>query len=340
MKVDFYELFSLHTPEEISGEGAENYFTAAVKSRVNEKLSPKSLAASSKIKHKRNFGKIILAAAAAVVVLVSGTLAASALGIIDLEKIFRGIFTNGFEHLESNVAVPQNVVTTGDDRLSMRVLAIGGTESEAFGTIEIKRNDGGIFPEYVGADFMHIDTEIPCLIWTEHFPGTDLLDVVDENTAIYSFRISTYYGDSLIGTELKFEISDIVDVDVIEHEVFDKEVILEGDWSISFPLEYNADYRKVSVNKTVSDLDSLITEIGYSSTCLDLYFLSGHIVTDGNYQIIIKLDNGEEYRPSGSTSYYDPDEKRDPSVHYVFDTPIDIDRIESIMINELVIPVK
>ena len=338
MKIDFYDLFSLHTPEDIAGSGGENYMTAAVRNRVHEKLE-ESPSAAGKVRPKRKLGKIVLAAAAAVVILVSGTLAASALGIIDIKNIFRGIFNGGFEHLESNVAVPQNVVTTGDDRLSMRVLAIGGTESEAFGTIEIKRNDGGTFPEYVGA-FMHTDTEIPCLIWTAHSPGAELLDVVDESTAIYRFRISTYYGDSLIGTEFKLEISDIVDVDIIEHEVFDKEVILEGDWSLSFPLEYNADYRKIIVNETVLDFDPPITEIGYSSTCLDLYFPHGYIVTDSNYKIIIKLDNGEEYKPSGSTSYYNPDERRDPSIHYIFDTPIDIDRIESIMVDELVIPVK
>ena len=39
MKIDFYDLFSMHTPNDFSNAGEDNYITAAVKSRVMENIS-------------------------------------------------------------------------------------------------------------------------------------------------------------------------------------------------------------------------------------------------------------------------------------------------------------
>lgn len=335
MKVDFYDLFSLYTPDEISGEKSENYFTAAVRNRVHEKLSESGSAVLPKIRHKRNFGKIMLAAAAAAVILVSGTLAASALGIIDIEKIFRGIFTGGFEHLESNAAVPQNVVTTGDDRISMRVLAIGGAESEAFGTIEIKRNDGGAFPENISA--VSINDNIIDHTRRDDFSFrgyTSGPEVVDETTAVYKFRIYHSSGESIIGTEFYLNITDITDTE---------SVILPGEWSISFPLEYEYKDHIISVNESL-ELDGFsgtVTELKYAATALNIT-VKGEIYenpyvlvpvkisfSDGTV-LLLKMQNGQNWNEESNTLL----------LHYSLDDPIDIDRIESIMIDDLVIPVK
>ncbi|MCH5192542.1 MAG: hypothetical protein J1F11_01170 [Oscillospiraceae bacterium] len=63
MKIDFYDLFSMHTPDDFSGEGGENYMTAAVRNKVHEKLAESRSAVSRKVHPKRNLGKIVFAAA-------------------------------------------------------------------------------------------------------------------------------------------------------------------------------------------------------------------------------------------------------------------------------------
>ena len=142
MKIDFYDLFSMHTPKDFPETGEDNYITAAVKSRVMENI-PTS---RNKLVRIGRIGRAVIAAAAAVVVLAMGTLAASALGLIDLERIFGRLFNNDTEYLEGITTVPQNVVVTGDDRLSLRVLGIGGTEKEVFGAIELKELTAAFFP--------------------------------------------------------------------------------------------------------------------------------------------------------------------------------------------------
>lgn len=62
MKIDFYDLFSLHTPKDFSSAGEENYITAAVKSRVMEKI-PANTRKPVRIK---KISKAFLAAAAVV----------------------------------------------------------------------------------------------------------------------------------------------------------------------------------------------------------------------------------------------------------------------------------
>lgn len=361
MKLDFYDLFSMHTPQDLPNEGNGNYFTAAVKGRVMENI-PANTRKPVRIK---NIGKAFFAAAAAVVVLVTGTLAASALGLIDLERIFGGIFKSGTEHLAGITTVPQNVTTTGDDRLSMRVLGIGGTETEAFGVIEIKRNDGGVFPEHIGkVGFGHLyaaDSE---------FLVSESLELIDETTAIIYFRekaLAADENDSLIGTTFTYNISQIFDTTEFEklHEKYgvyiddkedaayleylreNKDVILDGDWTISFPLDYDIEKRSVSVNEPFRNVDygiwsSVITEIEYSAITLDITL--DDVVNYGRAAYIpyvsVKLDSGEEFSVSWSYGTCFENEENKKMIHYSFDKPIDIDSVESITIGDTVIPVK
>ena len=305
--------------------------TAAIRNRVHEKLTESPSAAEGKVRPKRKLGKIIFAAAAAVVVLVSGTLAASALGIINLEKIFRGIFVSGFENLESNVAVPQNVVTTGDDRLSMRVLAIGGTESEAFGTIEIKRNDGGTFPENISAVSIN-DNIIDSRLYDYNFWGyTSGPDVIDETTAIYKFRIYPSTGKSIIGTDFYLNIKDITDTE---------SVILPGEWSISFPLEYEYNGRIINVNKSFESegFSGTVTKLKYAATALDIT-VKGDIYEDPYVLVPVKISfsDGTVLRLKMQNGQNWNEESKTLLLHYSFDDPIDIDLVESITIEDLVI---
>lgn len=335
MKIDFYDLFSLHTPKDFSQAGEDNYITAAVKSRVMENIS----ASRNKPVRIRKIGKAFLVAAAAVVVLVTGTLAASALGLIDLENVFGGIFKGGHEHLEDISALPQNVVTTGDDRLSLRVLGICGTENEAVISLEVKRNDGSTFPENIYSN------EIVLLEGCEIEKYSPKL--IDEKTAVYALRVHTSHGETIVGKEFKLEFNDITDIkstvivgDKLEYEENDS--IHEDSWSISFPLEYKADYRTVTVNQPmyVRDPYPFIPEIGYSSISLDIFFYSNPY--NGAYvphNISITLDNGEEVQiGGGSSNRAEKGEK--PSAHYSFVSPVDIDSIETITIGDIVIPVK
>ena len=338
MKIDFYDLFSLHTPKDFPDTGEDNYITAAVKSRVMENIP----VSKSKPVRINRIGRAVIAAAAAVVVLAMGTLAASALGLIDLEKVFGGIFDSGHEHLEDISALPQNVVTTGDDRLSLRVLGICGTENEAVISIEAKRNDGGKFPEnFFSNGLISFVFGEDCE--TERRPPK----LIDEKTAVYTLRVHTDHGESIVGKEFKLEFNDITDIkptaivgDKLEYKENDS--ISENSWSISFPLEYKADYITITVNQPmyVRDPYPFIPEIGYSSISLDIFF--GSNPYDGAYvphNISITLDNGEEVQIGGGSSER-AEKGEKPSAHYSFISPVDIDSIETITIGDIVIPVK
>lgn len=60
MKIDFYDLFSLHTPKDFPEAGEDNYITAAVKSRVMENI-PTS---KNKLVRIGRIGRAVIAAAA------------------------------------------------------------------------------------------------------------------------------------------------------------------------------------------------------------------------------------------------------------------------------------
>lgn len=362
MKIDFYELFSLHTPKDFPQAGEDNYITAAVKSRVMENI-PATVRKPVRI---NRICRAVIAAAAAVVVLAMGTLAASALGIIDLERIFGGMFDSGTEHLAGITAVPQDVVITGDDRLSFRVLGIGGTENEYFGAIEIKRNDGGVFPEYIISDGYALSKFISGAEYTV----LDALEVIDETTAIYYFRhdsLDLGTDDTFAGRTCTFKMSQIIDntevrkiidehlkinENYIENEeerayidylIENRSVVLEGDWSVTFTLDYNTEERSISVNEPYSEnsiISSVITEVKLSPISLTVYIDKDHgnFNTGAEFYAVIKLDNGEEFNANLHTSY--EDDGKPALSYYIFDKPIDVDSVESITIGNVVIPVK
>ncbi len=368
MKIDFYDLFSLHTPEEFPEEVTDNYTAAAVKSRVMDNIS------ENKRKPVRisRIGKIFLSAAAAAVVLVTGTLAASALGFIDLEKIFGGIFNSGTEYLDGITTVPQDVTVTGDNRLSFKVLGIGGTKNEAFGAIEVKRNDGGVFPEHIGAIAMG-NINASELVSTGQYICTGEFELIDETTAIVYFRnkvIMADHNESIIGTTYTYTLSKIFDtaefaklqekygvyIDDEDDKAYldyireNKDVVLDGDWTVTFPLDYNIEKRSVNVNEPFRNVDcgiwsSVITNVEYSSVTLDISLEKainyGRSVILNN--VSVKLDSGEEFIAPcsySSTEYNDAVLEKNFVIHFSFDKPIDIDSVESITIGDVIIPVK
>lgn len=367
MKIDFYELFSLHTPKELPETGEGNYITAAVKSRVMENIP----ASNKKPVRFGRIGRAVIAAAAAVVVLAMGTLAASALGLIDLERIFGGLFDSGTEHLAGITAVPQDVVVTGDDRLSFKVLGICGTESEVFGAIEIKRNDGGVFPEHIKSDAYGSYSEIIGV--NSDWIVSNELEVIDETTAIYYFRHGTIdittdndLVCSTVGKTFTYKIFKIVDdtehfkilekylnddKDYIDNEedlaymnylAENENVILEGDWSVTFTLDYDPAERSISVNEPYSEnsiISSVITEVKLSAISLNVYIDKdyGNFNTDAEFYVVIKLDSGEEFTAMLHTA---TENEKTAISYYPFDKPIDIDSVESITIGNVVIPVK
>lgn len=356
MKIDFYDLFSLHTPNDFPEAGEENYITAAVKSRVMENIPT----VKSKPVRISRVGRAVIIAAAAVVVLITCTFAASALGLIDLERIFGGMFDSGTEYLEGITAVPQNVTITGDDRLSFKVLGIGGTENEAFGAIEIKRNDGGVFPKYIGSNgFGEIEGA------NSEILVTNKLEYVDETTAIYYFRDNAFdisdTTDTIMGNTFTYKLSKITDVTELEklqqkYDVYvddeedaaylkylleNEDVIIEGDWTITFPLDYTVEERSISVNEPLRNADicsSVITGVEYSAITLDISLEEA--VNYGMPIVInVKLDSGEEF--TAHYAYYSlVKEEKTAIVHFSFDKPIDIDSVESIRIGDVVISVK
>jgi len=379
MKIDFYDLFSHYVPDDFYEAGSENYVTAVIKKRIMDNISEDAV--SPKPRRIGKAGRIILAAAAAIVVLLTGTLAASAMGLIDLEKVFGVMFRSGLENLEGITAVPQNVVTTGDDRLSIKVLGIGGTENEAFGIIEIKRNDGGSFPKNMRAivqkekmTYADFFSEIKGKFMEADVRGITEPEYVDDTTAICKFRV--YNGDdqSIVGSEYTVTITDIADADAFERmytaeiaekenfasqdafAIWDKSVVIRGEWSVSFPLEYAADYRVLSVDdgKEIKNEDvcGTLTEIGYSAISVDVTLKNIDVKfrktaedTAFYYPIIIpleiKLSNGTSvYGQRSNVSYRYNDGAYDMYTHYRVDEIIDVDSVKKIIVGDTTIRVK
>lgn len=311
---------------------------------------------SGRFRRKRA-GSVIAAAAA---VLTMGTLAVSALGIIDLQKAFGGVFSSGADKLESISAVPQNVVTEGDDRLSMRVIAIGGTETEVVGAIEIVRNDGGTFPDRLvmasgGNRGIWASGALYC---------TDDLTKENDTTALYKFRLSS--DKKLAGEKATVTFRDISDRDMFHKAIdkftsydltdgeFDKlvedTVILSGTWSITFPLEYNTDYRTVETNtavkirnRTWTEIDAVVTKVGISAISADIVLKGVDGIVDGHPDIAVILDDKSEVviTSIGTSGYgnqgYEPGEY---NIHCSFDYPVDINDIEKITVNGTPIKLK
>lgn len=335
MKIDFYDLFSLHTPTDFPEAGGEQYITAAVRSRVMENIS------ADKRKRVRagRLSRSVLAAAAAVVVLIMGTLAASALGLIDLEKVFGGFFTGSTEYMDSISALPQNVVVKGDDGISLNVLGIGGTENQALISIEIKRKDGGTFPESIYMGEADINTEKLKITYIGQ------PNVEDDTAAIMNFSVSSEYGEKIVGNYCEIKFKDIYDFSDNIYPASEENIILKGDWSISFPLEYEYEYRTKEIKERIVESKmaspAIMTEIGYSSISLDIYFDSVYEAygTMLFKDISINLDNGERVGiTSGGSDHVYGD--RYSVGHYFFEKPVDIDSIESITVKDVEIQIK
>lgn len=375
MKIDFYDLFSHYVSDDFSEAGSDNYITATIKNMVTDNISEDAVPSRSRRIGK--VGRIVFAAAAAVVVLITGTLAASAMGLIDLEKVFGVMFRSGIENLEGITAVPQNVVTTGDDRLSIKVLGIGGTENEAFGIIEIKRNDGGSFSKN-----MRVFAMTERMTYSEsglsvpYMGGIGTPEFIDDTTAIFKFRVCSAinnYEQSIIGCTYTIVLTDIADADIFDEmyaaetaqnenfcsedalALLDKSVILRGKWSVSFPLEYAADYRVLSVEEEFEDetVRGTLAEIGYSAISADITVKNidgklGKTIEDTlimydpfTVSLEIKLSDGTviDVQPSNCGVSYN-DGQYDMYCHYRFDDIIDVDSIKKIIIGNTQVRVK
>lgn len=153
MKIDFYDLFSLHTPEDISGEGGENYMTAAVRNKIHEKLSEGSPAVSPKIRHKRKAGRVALAAAAIAVCMgITVGAASGKLGeffnTLSRSEIADSVPGNGLPAIGENPAdmteyysLPEAVFTT-DGTVSAELLGLYSDSNTVMLSMMITPEDG------------------------------------------------------------------------------------------------------------------------------------------------------------------------------------------------------
>lgn len=139
MKIDFYDLFSLHTPKDFPSAGEENYITAVVKSRVMEDI-PANTRKPVRIK---KIGRAFLAAAAAVLSL--GTFAAAAVGGGWFSRMF-GETSNKLISDENDYndysAVLENIEICADSGFSCEISNTYIIDDFIFYELNISRNDG------------------------------------------------------------------------------------------------------------------------------------------------------------------------------------------------------
>ena len=139
MKIDFYDLFSMHTPKDLSNAGEDNYITAAVKSRVMENIS----AGKNKPVRMNRLGRIILASAAAALTL--GTLAAAAVGGGWFSRMFGEnadkLVSDGKEYNDYS-ALLENIDIRGDSGFSYEISNTYIIDDFIFYELNIFRNDG------------------------------------------------------------------------------------------------------------------------------------------------------------------------------------------------------
>lgn len=333
------------------------------KKRIYENIvSTESAGVKSSRGGRFRIGRAGAATAAAAAVLVSGTLAVSALGLIDLQAAFGRIFDRDVNKLEAITAVSDNYVTEGDDRLSLSLMAVGGTETEAVGAIKIVRNDGETFPEKLVLNKFSAELNPS---FAEPLDGMRYdLTVLDGTTAVFQFRI--YSGHSIKGENLILTFNQICDDDAfgkavdcslggsssysISEEAFDKvldgfdAVLFEGNWSITFPLEYNSEYltadTEASVklkNRSFSDTDAVVTKVGYSAISADITF-EGADPTSRYPEVRVYFSDGQRMEVtvmSGMSPYAE-----ECVLHCSFRYPIDINDIEKITVNGTPIELK
>lgn len=139
MKIDFYDLFSFHTPKDFHSVGEENCITAAVKSRVMENIS----ADKRKSIRISRVGRAVIAAAAAVLSL--GTFAAAAVGVGWFGRMF-GETADKLISDESDYndysAVFENIEIRGDSGFSYEISDTYIIDDFIFYELNISRNDG------------------------------------------------------------------------------------------------------------------------------------------------------------------------------------------------------
>lgn len=317
---------------------------------------------SGRFRRKRA-GSVIAAAAA---VLTMGTLSFSALGLIDLQSAFGRIFDKDVNKLEAITTAANNYVTEGDDRLSLSLMAVGGTETEAIGAIKIVRNDGGSFPEKLvlnksSAKLNPSDNPAFTPPWVGMHRN---LTVVDDTTAVFQFRI--FAEHKIIGKDLTLTFSQICDDAAFSKasdslfggsssyscsdEEFDKAlnefnaVLFEGNWSITFPLEYNSEYltadTKTTVkikNRTFSDTNATVTKVMYSAISADITF-EGADPTRRLPEVCIYFSDGSRMKVTEMNGMSPYDEEC--VLHCSFDYPVDINDIEKITVNGTPIKLK
>lgn len=346
------------------------------KKRIYENIvSTESAGVKSSRGERFRIGRMGAAVAAAAAVLVSGTLAVSALGLIDLQAAFGRIFDRDVNKLEAITAVSDNYVTEGDDRLSLSLMAVGGTETEAVGAIKIIRNDGGTFPEKLILHdwqfFLSKDGE-------NAFSGEGVsydLTVENETTAVFQFRI--FSGVNIKGKDVTFTFQKIcedkayqrvfdsvfkqdpgsteaVDKALNEHDAF---IFDDGEWSISFPLDYNSECLDFEIQTPVKlrafdvtsynvydfyDIGATVKKIRYSAISADITFEGDNQpLYLPDIKVLLCLSDGSEMEFRNIDVFADPyDYDGEYTIHCSFNYPVDINDIEKITVNGTPIELK
>lgn len=366
---------NLNPTEEQKSRVYENILNA--KNAELSEISGAKKISSGRFRGKR-MGSVIAAAAA---VLATGTLAVSALGLIDLQAAFGRIFDKDVDKLEAITTASEDYVTEGDGRLSLSLMAVGGTETEAIGAIKIVRNDGGTFPEKL---ILHECQFSLAKDGVNAYSGEGMsydLTVENETTAVFQFRIFSSvnirgkdvtftfqkicedrayqraYDDVRIHRRYYDDFSD--DIDVIEKalEEYNAFIFDDGDWSITFPLDYNSEYLTADTQTPVkfrtrnvtdsgayifADIDATATKVGYSAISADITF-------EGDYpipylpalEVLFYLSDGSEMKARQMDLFADPyNYDGEYTLHCSFDYPVNVNDIEKITVNSTPINLK
>lgn len=351
-------------------EQKERIYENILNAKKSENENVKKIT-SGRFRRKR-VGSVIAAAAA---ILTMGTLSFSALGLIDLQAAFGRIFDKDVNKLETITTAADNYVTNGDDRLSLSLMAVGGTETEAIGAIKIVRSDGGTFPEKL---ILH-DCQFSLTKDGENaFSGEGMnydLTVENETTAVFQFRI--YSSENIRGNDVTFTFSKICEdrayqrafdsafkknpggVEEVDKalEEYDAFIFDSGEWSISFPLDYNSECLTVETQTPVKlrtfeavgsgaynfdDIEATAAKIRYSAISADITFTGDYpILYLPALEISFYLSDGSEMKIRGMSLFADPyDYGGEYTVHCSFDYPVDINDIEKITVNGTPIELK
>ncbi|MDE7303979.1 MAG: hypothetical protein K2N60_11735, partial [Oscillospiraceae bacterium] len=149
------------------------------------------------------------------------------------------------------------------------------------------------------------------------------------------------------------------DIDVIEKALDEYNAFIfdGGEWSITFPLDYNSEYLTADTQTPVkfrtrnvtdsgaysfSDIDATATKVGYSAISADITF-------EGEYPILylpalevsFYLSDGSEMKARQMDLFATPyDYDGEYTLHCSFDYPVDVNDIEKITVNGTPIELK